>query len=114
MSKDYSLLITHMLKAIEEIELFTHDLSVEDYESNPLIQRATERCFEIIGEAATKIPDSFRAEYPHIPWSSMRGMRNILIHQYDTISPHSVWQTIKHDLPPLKLQLLDLNKSLSK
>jgi len=51
--------------------------------------------------------------YPHIPWDEMRGMRNILIHEYFLVSVPTLWQTVTQNLPPLALQLqriLDENR----
>jgi len=74
-------------------------------------QDAVVRNIEIIGEAVTqlqKVDPDFTAAHPNIPWDVMRGMRNIVIHEYFGVDPNVVWKTVRNDLPPLidKIQLL--------
>lgn len=65
----------------------------------------------IIGEAARRIPPEVAAAYPDVAWVEMRGMRNVIIHQYGEVSLTIVWDTIQYDLPPLALQLRALLNS---
>jgi len=57
--------------------------------------------FIVIGEAVGRLPKEFLDDHPDVPWSFMRGMRNILVHQYFGIDPETVWETAPNDLPPL-------------
>ena len=62
----------------------------------------------IIGEAATKVMDSyatFTQAHPEVPWRSMRGMRNRIAHGYFDINLQVVWQTVQAALPALQTQL---------
>jgi uncharacterized protein with HEPN domain len=61
--KDWSLRIKHMISAIDEINAYTRDDDIESFLSNPERIRSTERCFEILGEAARKIPKDVRGQY---------------------------------------------------
>jgi hypothetical protein len=45
------------------------------------------RCLEIIGEAATQLPEETHASIPNVPWAGVRGMRNRLIHAYFSVDP---------------------------
>ena len=63
------------------------------------------RNFEIIGEASNKIPGGFRDKYPEVPWKSLIGLRNILIHDYMGVDVNAVWQNIRKELSPLKKQV---------
>jgi len=56
---------------------------------------------EIVGEAATRISEEFRASRPDIPWATIRGMRNRLIHAYADVNVGLVWSTVISDLPEL-------------
>lgn len=69
----------------------------------------------VLGEAATKVMDqhsAFAAEHSHIPWRSMRGMRNRIAHGYFEINLEVVWDTVQTALPALKAQLDALPSSI--
>jgi len=55
---------------------------------------AVVRNFEIIREAASKLPKEFRKDNPQIDWPGVIGFRNVLVHDYFGIDYHIVW-TIK-------------------
>lgn len=69
---------------------------------------AVERNIEIIGEAARHIPEVIQARYPSVPWAQMRGMRNVLIHDYPAVSLSILWETTTQNLPPLIPLLKDI------
>ena len=62
----------------------------------------------IIGEAATKVMDSyakFTQTHAEVPWRSMRNMRNRMAHGYFDINLDVVWETVQEWLPELLKQL---------
>ena len=65
--------------------------------------------WKIVGEAAKNLSDEFRAEYPSVPWKSMAGTRDRLIHQYFGVNLDIVWQIITTELPAVLLQLQDFS-----
>ena len=64
-------------------------------------QDAVLRRFEIIGEAASRLSPKAQALFPGIPFRAMRGMRNIIAHDYGEVDLELVWQTAEADLPGL-------------
>jgi uncharacterized protein with HEPN domain len=60
---------------------------------------------QIIGEAASAIPQDFRDLHPEIPWKPMISMRNKLIHHYDGIDLDVVWETALVSIPDLKIKI---------
>ncbi|MBA2692025.1 MAG: DUF86 domain-containing protein [Rubrobacter sp.] len=72
---------------------------------------AVERNLITIGEAAGHIPEGVREENPDVPWSSMRGMRNVAAHRYFGMDTETVWDTVKQNLPPLVPKLRSILES---
>ena len=76
-----------------------------DLDSDRLLSLALVRLLEIVGEAAAGIPPEDRVRYPSIPWTAVVGMRNRLVHGYDSVDLDIVWQIITVDLQPLVEEL---------
>jgi uncharacterized protein with HEPN domain len=57
------------------------------------------RAIEVIGEAASKVTDETRAASPGVPWTSIIGMKNRLIHGYFDIDSDVVWKTVTEEMP---------------
>jgi len=100
--KDDSIYIDHILLSINNILIYTKDISKEDFAKNTLIQDAVIRNFEIIGEATKKISPDFKKVNFEVPWKEMAGMRDKLIHDYIGIDIQVIWDTIQQDLPNLQ------------
>ena len=79
-----------------------------DFEQDLQLYLALIKAVEIVGEAATRISDATRDREDPIPWAQIIGMRNHLVHGYDTIRRDRVWLTVQEDLPPLIVQLRQL------
>jgi uncharacterized protein with HEPN domain len=98
---DPVLRLRHMLNAANEAFYLIQDKSREDLDQNRLLNLAVVRLLEVIGEAATKIPQEVFNRYPEVPWPQIISLRNRLIHGYDQIDFDIVWQILTVDLPPL-------------
>jgi len=104
--------LEHIIQASSRAVDYAGDAdNFEDFMRDTRTQDAVVRNIEIIGEAVTQLqkadPD-FTAAHPNIPWEVMRGMRNIVVHEYFGVDPSVVWKTVRNDLPPLieKVQFL--------
>jgi uncharacterized protein with HEPN domain len=75
--------------------------NADDFGQDIQCQDAVIRRIEIIGEAANRISDATQSKYEQLPWHQMIGMRNMMIHKYDSIDLEIVWDTVQRDLPPL-------------
>ena len=60
-------------------------------------------CFNLfqIGELANGLSVEFTKEYNKIPWKQIIGMRNRIVHGYDTINLEIVWNTANESIPEL-------------
>lgn len=73
----------------------TYDAFLTDIKT----QDAVVRNLEIIGEAAKNISEETRTKYNQIPWRSMAGTRDRLIHHYFGVNLDIVWQIVTDELP---------------
>jgi uncharacterized protein with HEPN domain len=103
-SKDPRVYLAQILERIERIEDFTRT-GRESFFRELLIQDAVIRNFEVIGEAAKRVPKGFREQHPEIPWRDLAAFRDVLIHQYEGVSLEAVWSTIAHNLPEVRRSL---------
>ena len=97
--------IWDMLSACKEIQDFMENSDWEDFIGDRKLVLAIERSLEIIGEAASRISESFRKAQYDIPWSKIRGMRNILAHEYGHVDYEIVYETAVTEMPDLLVKL---------
>ncbi len=67
-------------------------MTYEEFVSNEIIIDAVIRNFEVIGEAANRLPDEFKDKYHEIDWHRIRGFRNRIVHDYAGIDFEIVWR----------------------
>lgn len=92
--------IVHNCDSILE---YTQGLDLDAYLAAPqMVRDAVERCFQRISEAAYKLGDYLDAFYPDVDWEGVRGVGNILRHQYDEVENPTIWYGIADDLPKLR------------
>jgi uncharacterized protein with HEPN domain len=100
--------LDHMRQAATDACAFAEGLSKADFLEDKRTQRAVIMSLIIIGEAATKVMDSyaeFTLTHTQVPWRDMRGMRNRIAHGYFDINLDVVWDTVQTALPELLKQI---------
>ncbi len=90
-----------MLDYAREALTLVHGKPRPEFEDDRILNLALTRLLELIGEAASQIPAEVRMQYPSVPWREIIGMRNRLIHGYDSIDSEIMWQILTKDLPAL-------------
>jgi uncharacterized protein with HEPN domain len=67
----------------------------------------------VIGEAAARLSQEFRAQHPQIEWQDIIAFRNILVHAYFSIKLDIVWETVTQDVPALQQTVVEMLTGLS-
>jgi uncharacterized protein with HEPN domain len=105
--RDEQTLLQDMLDAITSIESYTVS-SYEAFLEDEKTQDAIMFNLIVVGEAANRISEEFQEKHPEIPWSSIIGTRNVIVHGYDQVKLLIVWDIIQKNLQPLKITLIGL------
>ncbi|HMD31782.1 MAG TPA: DUF86 domain-containing protein [Candidatus Acidoferrales bacterium] len=101
MTKDPRVYLAHILESIQRIERFTAE-GKNRFLGDVMVQDAVLRNFEVIGEAAKRLDDAYRAAHPQIPWRALAGLRDVLIHAYEGVDLERVWAVVDSQLPGLR------------
>ena len=102
-------IIAHIQKTIG----YCADKSYDDFLENTMLQEACVFNVLQIGELSNLLDRAFFDQYPDIPWRSMYGMRNRLVHDYDGVKLRIVWDTITEDFPKLLPRLKEIHETLN-
>ncbi len=84
---------------------FTAGVKPIEYLDDRKLQMAVERAVEIIGEAARRVSDSFKADHPEILWRQIVAQRHVIAHEYSEIKQERLWLVATRDVPILVRQL---------
>lgn len=103
--REPKLLIEDIIDSGKKILEYTHNLAFEEFEEDGKTIDAVIRNFEIIGEAANRLPEEYKENYPEIDWHRIRGFRNRIVHDYFGIDLAIVWEIRNSFLPPLITKL---------
>lgn len=98
---DDAVRLKHMLDHAREAVALVDGKTPQDIEFDRVTQLALTRLLEIVGEAAGRISVEGRTALPGIPWAQIVGLRNRLIHGYDSVDIAILWEILTGDLPPL-------------
>ena len=110
--RDWSFYVDDMIRFAANVLDYVDGLNQQTFEATGLNFDATVRNLELIGEAASHIPQDVRDRHPDIPWRMLVATRNRLIHGYLGIDSDTLWSIIQDDVSSLLSQLKMLRQSL--
>ncbi len=105
------LLLEDILNACQKIQDYTQSLSFVQFKENEMTIDAVIRNFEIIGEAANKLPDDFKDTHSEIEWHRLRGFRNRIVHDYFGVDLEILWKIKTDNIPTLIKNIESIFKS---
>ena len=106
--REWRFYVQDMIEFAEKVISYTNGLTQERLVADELRYDAVLRNLELIGEAATHIPDHVREAHADVPWRAIVGLRNRLAHGYLDISDRVIWTTIQEAVPRLLPSLRNL------
>ncbi len=112
-AREWRFYLDDMIGFCERVEVFTRGLDQIRFVDDVMRFDATIRNIELIGEAATHVPESVRLASPYIAWRKIIATRNQLIHGYLGIDNDTLWSIVKTDIPALLSALHQLKATLS-
>lgn len=98
-----------IVEAIDRIIEYTLDFkSADDFNNDHLNFDATMMNFVVIGEMVDKLSEAFKKHNSQVEWIRIKGLRNLVAHDYFGIDAEEVWQIIKNKIPNLKTEISKL------
>lgn len=101
-------ILEKIIAHIQRTLTYCADTTYADFLQNTMLQEACIFNVLQIGELTNLLDRSIVKQYPDIPWHSMYGMRNRLVHDYDGVNLHIVWETITEDFPGLLSRMKEI------
>lgn len=103
-----SAILQDIKEAVDRVLSYTKGVEYRSFLEDPKTQDAVIRNIEILGEATKLLSDKTKGMHPEIPWKSIAGARDKLIHDYFGVNIDIVWEIASNDIPNLCSQLSNL------
>ncbi len=99
--RQWRLYVTDMIEFAEKVQSYTAGMDQTAFVADSRTYDAALRNLELIGEAATHLPNAVRETYPEVPWRTIVGARNRIVHGYLGIDADLIWDIVQRDIPEL-------------
>jgi uncharacterized protein with HEPN domain len=103
--RDWRFRVRDILAGVRAILDYTDGMGFEEFVADRRTRDAVIRNLMTMGESVRWIPGPIREANPDVPWVTMRGVRNVVVHEYFGVDDRILWDTVVHDLPPLVAKL---------
>jgi len=109
-ARQWRFYVDDMLRFSRKVVQYSARLEFAEFDSGGQVFDAILRNLELIGEAATHVPEDVRAQHPGVPWRRMVATRNRLIHGYLGLDNDTLWSLVRTDVPALVDALVRLQE----
>lgn len=106
--REWRFYVQDMIAFCDKALAYTKGLERGTFGVDAMRYDATLRNIELIGEAATHVPEAVRSAAPDVPWRMIIAARNRLIHGYLGVDDDTLWSIVSDDLAPLRAALKQL------
>ena len=100
--RDWRFRVRDILAAVNAVAAYTDGMDFEEFVADARTRDAVVRNLMTLGESVRWIPDMVLSAHPAVPWRTMRGVRNVVVHEYFGIDETILWETVRGDLPRLR------------
>ncbi len=112
--RDVSHYLADILETIGQLEALVARKTLATYRKDFATKRAVERCIEIISEASRHLPSTLTKHHPDIPWKQVRGVGNVLRHEYNKVVDGIIWSAATKDMKALKRAIVAMAGTLKR
>jgi uncharacterized protein with HEPN domain len=99
--RDWRFRVRDILSALRNIADYTNGMAYDDFAADRRTLDAVVRNLMMMGESIRWIPEPILDAHAAVPWRLMRGVRNVVVHEYFGVDPRILWETVQTDLPPI-------------
>ncbi len=99
--RDWRFRVRDILAAVRASIEYCDGLEAAGFDADRKTVDAVIRNLVVMGESVRWIPGPIREAHPGVPWTTMRAVRNIVVHEYFGVDLDILWETVQLDLPPL-------------
>ena len=103
--RDWRFRVRDILVGVKAALEYTDGMTFEEFAEDRRTRDAVIRNLMTMGESVRWIPGPIREASPEVPWTTMRGVRNVVVHEYFGVDDRILWDTVALDLPPLVTKL---------
>lgn len=98
---DDELYLIHIRDAVNDINEFITG-GRDEFMASKLVQAAVLYKLQTLAESTQRLSEAIKSTQPQVSWRAIRGLRNVLAHDYTNIRLEEIWNILERDLPPLK------------
>ena len=99
--RDWRFRVRDILDSVEAIIEYTDGVTYEQFLADRKTVDAVVRNLMMMGESVRWLPQQVQDQHRDVPWRGLRGVRNVVVHEYFGVDPRILWETCRRDLPPL-------------